>query len=52
MGMTNRQWQGWLRTIISLLNRMIKEDSSENLKELLNIFQEMLEDGTDQEVMI
>lgn len=47
MGMTNRQWQGWLRTIIALLERMIKDDSSENLKELLNIFQDMLEDGTD-----
>ena len=47
MGMTNRQWQGWLRTIIALIKKMIKEDSSENLKELLVIFEDMLEDGTD-----
>ncbi|MBR1629403.1 MAG: hypothetical protein IJ679_09100 [Lachnospiraceae bacterium] len=46
MGMTNRQWQGWLRTIIALLKKMIKEDpDNENLKELFDIFQQMLEDG-------
>lgn len=51
MGMTNRQFQGWLRTIIQLIESRIEinqnEQTKEELKKLLELFQSMLEDGTD-----
>lgn len=48
MGMTNRQFQGWLRTIIKLITKMLKiNPDNEELKELLDLFQSMVEDETD-----
>ena len=51
MGMTNRQWQGWLRTIIELLKSRLEvnqnQDTKKELENLLELFQSMLEDGTD-----
>ena len=46
--MTNRQFQGWLRTIIKLITKMLKiNPDNEELKELLDLFQSMVEDETD-----
>ena len=48
MGMTNRQWQGWLRTVMVLMEEMLKSNpENEEIKALLTLFQNMLEDGTD-----
>lgn len=48
MGMTNRQFQGFVRLTIAQMKEAL-ELSPDNgkLKELLVIFQAMLEDGTD-----
>ena len=46
MGMTNKQFQGFIRLAIAQIKRALKESpENEALKELLNIFQLMLEDG-------
>ena len=46
MGMTNKQFQGVIRLILSLVNKALKEaPDSENLKELKDILQSMLEDS-------
>ena len=46
MGMTNKQFQGFIRLVIDKLKKAL-EVSADNteLKELLDIFQSMLEDG-------
>lgn len=46
MGMTNKQFQGLLRFIISYVKR-IREDhpDDENIKELYDILQSMIEDA-------
>ncbi len=46
MGMTNKQFQGFLRLVIDKLKKALdaSQDNVE-LKELLDIFQSMLEDG-------
>ncbi|MBO6112995.1 MAG: hypothetical protein J6P45_08115 [Lachnospiraceae bacterium] len=46
MGMTNKQFQGFVRLTISQLERALeKSPDNEELKKLLNIYQSMLEDG-------
>ena len=46
MGMTNKQFQGFVRLTITQLERALKESpDNEELKKLLDIFQAMLEDG-------
>ncbi len=46
MGMTNKQFQGFVRLSIDKIKRALKESpDNEELKELLEIFQSMLEDG-------
>ena len=46
MGMTNKQFQGFVRlSIAQMKSALDKTPDNEELKELLNIFQSMLEDG-------
>ena len=46
MGMTNKQFQGFIRLAIVQIKRALeKTPDNDELKELLNIFQSMLEDG-------
>ena len=46
MGMTNKQFQGFIRLAIMQMKHALKETpDNEELQELLNIFQSMLEDG-------
>ena len=46
MGMTNKQFQGFVRLTISKIKAALKETpENKELKELLEIFQDMLEDG-------
>ena len=46
MGMTNRQYQGWVRTLIAFINEKLKnEPDNTALKEVLELLQQMLEDG-------
>lgn len=46
MGMTNKQFQGFIRLILTLVNKYLKEEpDNENFKELQDILQSMLEDG-------
>ena len=46
MGMTNKQFQGFVRLTIDKIKRALKESpENEELKELLDIYQSMLEDG-------
>lgn len=48
MGMTNRQFQGFIRLTIAQLEEALNASpENEKLKQLLNIFRSMLEDGTD-----
>lgn len=48
MGMTNRQFQGFVRLTIAQLEEALKETpDNKKLQQLLIIFQAMLEDGTD-----
>lgn len=45
MGMTNKQFQGFVRLSIAQIKRAFdKNPDNEELKELLNIFQSMIED--------
>ncbi len=45
MGMTNRQFQGFLRLALELLERAFKKSpDNEDLKKVRDIFQSMLED--------
>ncbi len=45
MGMTNKQFQGFLRLALELLERAFKKSpDNEDLKKVRDIFQSMLED--------
>ena len=46
MGMTNKQFQGFIRMAIELLQKALqKSPDNEDLKKIISIFQSMLEDG-------
>ncbi|MCI9232421.1 hypothetical protein [uncultured Acetatifactor sp.] len=46
MGMTNKQFQGFIRLALELINKaLIKSPDNEDLQKLKDIFQSMLEDG-------
>ena len=46
MGMTNKQFQGFVRLAIAQIERALERTSdNEELQKLLNIFQAMVEDG-------
>ena len=46
MGMTNKQFQGFVRLTLELLERALKNTpDNEDLKKAVAIFQSMLEDG-------
>ncbi|MCR5789679.1 MAG: hypothetical protein K6G83_07300 [Lachnospiraceae bacterium] len=46
MGMTPKQFQGFIRLSIDKIKRALKESpDNQELKELLDIYQSMLEDG-------
>ncbi len=46
MGMTNKQFQGFVRLTLELLERALqKTPDNEDLKKAVAIFQAMLEDG-------
>ena len=46
MGMTNKQFQGFIRLALTLIERALKETpDNKELQELRDIFQNMLEDG-------
>ena len=46
MGMTNKQFQGFIRLTIDKIKKALEESpDNKELKELLDIFQSMLEDG-------
>jgi hypothetical protein len=46
MGMTNKQFQGFIRLSLELIDRALaKTPDNEDLQKLKDIFQSMLEDG-------
>ncbi|MDE6219314.1 MAG: hypothetical protein K2G51_02590 [Lachnospiraceae bacterium] len=46
MGLTNRQFQGFVRLTLAQIERALKETpDNKELQELKDIFQNMLEDG-------
>ena len=46
MGMTNKQFQGFIRLSLELIDRALaKTPDNEDLHKLKDIFQSMLEDG-------
>ena len=46
MGMTNKQFQGFVRLAIAQIERALERTpDNEELQKLLNIFQAMVEDG-------
>ena len=46
MGMTNKQFQGFIRLALELMNKaLMKTPDNEDLQKLRDIFQSMLEDG-------
>ena len=46
MGMTNKQFQGFIRLALELINKAAeKSPDHEELQKLKDIFQSMLEDG-------
>ncbi len=46
MGMTNKQFQGFIRLVLAQIERALKETpDNKELQELKDIFQSMLEDG-------
>ncbi len=46
MGMTNKQLQGFIRLTIDKIKKALEESpDNKELKELLDIYQSMLEDG-------
>ena len=46
MGMTNKQFQGFVRLTLAQIERALKETlDNKELRELKDIFQNMLEDG-------
>lgn len=47
MGMTNKQFQGFVRLSLAQIERALKETpDNKELQELKDIFQNMLEDGS------
>ena len=47
MGMTNKQFQGFVRLTLAQIERALKESpDNKELQELKDIFQNKLEDGT------
>lgn len=45
MGMTNKQFQGFIRLALELIDKAIKKSpDNEDMKKLRDIFQSMLED--------
>ncbi len=46
MGMTNKQFQGFIRLALELLEKAVqKSPDNEDLRKVRDIFQSMLEDG-------
>lgn len=46
MGMTNKQFQGFIRLALDLLERALqKSPDNDDLRKVRDIFQSMLEDG-------
>lgn len=46
MGLTNKQFQGFIRLALELIDRALaKTPDNEDLQKLKDIFQSMLEDG-------
>lgn len=46
MGITNKQFQGFIRLILALVEKYLKEEpENKNLKDLQDILHSMLEDG-------
>ena len=46
MGMTNKQFQGFIRLALELMNKaLMKTPDNEDLQKLKDIFQSMSEDG-------
>lgn len=46
MGMTNKQFQGFIRLSLELLEKAVqKSPDNEDLRKVRDIFQSMLEDG-------
>ena len=46
MGMTNKQFQGFIRLTLELINNALtKSPDNEDMQKLKEIFQSMLEDG-------
>lgn len=46
MGMTNKQFQGFIMLALELLEKALqKSPDNEDLKKVISIFQSMLEDG-------
>ena len=46
MGMTNKQFQGFIRLALELIDKaLIKSPDNDELHKLKDIFQSMLEDG-------
>lgn len=46
MGMTDKQFQGFIRLALELIERaLMKSPDNEDLQKLKDIFQSMLEDG-------
>ena len=46
MGMTNKQFQGFIRLALELIDKaLIKSPDNDELQKLKDIFQSMLEDG-------
>ena len=45
MGMTNKQFQGFIRSLLALIKNALKSGDKADLEEIKNILQDMLEDG-------
>ena len=46
MGMTNKQYQGFIRSILALIDKMLQSNpDNDDLKEIRGLLQSMLEDG-------
>ncbi len=51
MGMTNKQFQGFVRLTLAQIERALKESpDNKELQELKDIFQNMLEDGSETRI--
>lgn len=45
MGMTNKQFQGFVRLVLGWIKKSLEKTPDSNLEELCNILQSMLEDN-------